>query len=69
VAKDATLSGAALALGGQSGDSMRFETLTFQSVGAVSIAEDDQMLIAGQNAAGSLVLRSTATLGNLASPS
>ncbi len=57
--------GGAITIGDSAGNNDRFGSLTFNSVGAVSISEDDAMLISGTNTAGSAALTAeTATLSD-----
>ncbi len=69
VAGNASFSGPSIDLGNQGGDTMNFGTLTFNSAGGVSIAEDSATVLAGASTADSLVLTSVASITNTASAS
>ncbi len=64
VTNNASFSGTSITLGNQTGDTMNFGTLTFNSTGGVSIAEDSATVLGGTSTAGSLVLSSTASITN-----
>ena len=49
-------------MGDQPADSLKFGSLSFESAGAVRIAEDDGTILSGSNSAGSLVLSSATTI-------
>ncbi|MDB4557929.1 DUF4347 domain-containing protein, partial [bacterium] len=52
VAGNANLVGGEITLGNDAGNSIRFGSLTFNSTGAVSVAEDNDMNVSGVSAAG-----------------
>ncbi|TWT39371.1 hypothetical protein [Blastopirellula retiformator] len=56
----------AIDLGGESGDSLTFGTLTFTSPGGVSIAQDSDTKLSGASGADSLTLESTGYIQNAA---
>ena len=58
----ASFTAASIDLGNQAGDTMNFGTLTYNSPGAVAIAEDSAMAITGNNTANSLVLSALGTI-------
>lgn len=64
VAGNASFDGTAITLGNEIGDSFSFGSLTFDSTGAVVIAEDAATLLTGPSAADSLSLTSTAGITN-----
>ena len=67
VTGNASFGGTTIILGGQTGDTMNFGSLTFNSAGAVGIAEDSAMQLSGTSTANSLALSSTAAITNAAS--
>lgn len=66
-AGNASFTGTSITLGAETGDSMNFGSLTFNSAGAVVIAEDSSTLLSGTSTAGSLTLTSAAGITNDAS--
>jgi hypothetical protein len=62
VTNSANFTGTSIDLGNQSGDTMNFGSLTYNSGGAVNIAEDSATNIAGVNTANSLVLTSAGAI-------
>ncbi|PQO47187.1 beta strand repeat-containing protein [Blastopirellula marina] len=66
VTKNASFSGTSITLGDQMGDSITLGALTFNSAGAVSIAEDDATELSGISQADSLVLNSLGAITNVA---
>jgi hypothetical protein len=69
VTNNASFSGTSITLGDQAGDAMNFGSLTFNSGGAVNIAEDSSTLLSGVSTANSLVLSSAAGITNAAGAS
>ena len=66
VAGNAGFSGSSITLGTVAGDGMNFGSLTFTSAGAVSLAEDSDLRLAGTNTAASLTLHSAGAMTNAA---
>ncbi len=64
-----SFTGSTVTLGNQAGDAINVGTLTFNSAGAVNIAEDSSTQLSGISTANSLVLGSTAAITNAASAS
>ncbi|OAI52333.1 hypothetical protein AYO46_05740, partial [Betaproteobacteria bacterium SCGC AG-212-J23] len=62
VSNNASFNGTSIDLGNQSSDSMNFGSLTYNSGGAVSIAQNSAMVITGTNTADSLTLTSTGSI-------
>ncbi|HUQ25223.1 MAG TPA: filamentous hemagglutinin N-terminal domain-containing protein, partial [Burkholderiales bacterium] len=69
VANNASITGTSINLGNQATDSFNFGTLTYNSGGAVNIAEDSAMVITGTDTANSLVLASTGSITDAAATS
>lgn len=59
-----SFTGSAVTLGNQAGDALNFATLTFNSSGAVNIAEDSSTQLSGTSTAASLLLSSTGAITN-----
>jgi hypothetical protein len=66
VTGNASLAGTSINIGNAAGDLFNTDTLTFNSVGSVSIAEDSATTVTGANTAGDLTLVSAAALDNAA---
>ena len=60
-----TLSGTSINIGNAAGDTFNTGTLTFNSAGAVNIAENSNMLVTGTNTAGTLVLQTPADIDSV----
>ncbi len=69
ITNNAALSGTAITLGDDAGDTTNFGSLTFTSGGAVSISEDSATEITGTNTADSLVLTSAGAITDAAGTS
>lgn len=61
---NASFHGTSITLGQEAGDLLNFGTLTFDSTGEVSIAEDSDIVLSGTGTAESLDLRSTDAITN-----
>jgi autotransporter-associated beta strand protein len=59
----------AISLGNQVGDNLQFGSLTFNSAGAVNIAEDGALQLAGSSTANSLLLNASGAMTNTAGAS
>ncbi len=62
VTGNASFQGAAITLGGQAGDFLQFDSLTFNSAGSVTIEADNATRLAGNNTASSLRLASAVAI-------
>ena len=60
-----TMSGTSINIGNAAGDTFNTGTLTFNSAGAVNIAENSNMLVTGINTAGTLVLQTPADIDSV----
>ncbi|WP_425614644.1 autotransporter-associated beta strand repeat-containing protein [Anatilimnocola sp. NA78] len=69
ISGNANFNAPTITLGNQAGDALAFGSLTFNSAGAVSIAEDDAMLLVGTSTAASATLNSLASITNAAAAS
>ena len=67
VAGNARFLGSTITLGDQTLDSLQFGSLSFTAAGAVNVAEDNGIQLAGDSSADSLVLGSTGAVTNAAS--